>query len=201
VSLSTKEHPYWHVRDLLSKYLNEIKSVEMSYYAYSPQTVVDARRIFSMPAADFFNSQLVEQRIKSCPHACEVAVHSKVVMCDGDFKHIPMIDMSTGSPAQLDKLRPILDKNFDDFAWFKSGRSYHGYGAELICHGEWVRLMGKLLLANKVGVPHTVDPRWVGHRLIAGYAALRWTKNTNHYIGMPTKLKNRQTLDFGFDGG
>lgn len=48
--------------------------------------------------------------------------------------------------------------------------------------------MGKLFLATQVGVPPTVDPRWVGHRLIAGYAALRWTKNTPHYVDTPKKL-------------
>lgn len=189
MTVSFKEHPYWHVRDVVLKAVGEVSLVEMSYYTYTPQSVVDARLIFSMPVVDFLNVEFVEGRIKNCPPGCEVAIHSKLVMLDGSFTHIPMIDMSTGSAAQLAKLKPILDKDFDSFAWFKSGRSYHGYGAALIGHDEWIRLMGKLLLANQIGVPHTVDPRWVGHRLIAGYAALRWTKNTSHYVDIPKKLK------------
>ncbi|MHB1292207.1 MAG: primase 1D-like protein [Sulfuricella sp.] len=35
----------------------------------------------------------------------------------------------------------------------------------------------------------TVDPRWVGHRLISGYAALRWTKNTEQYLNTPTLIE------------
>lgn len=103
--------------------------------------------------------------------------------------HIPMVDMSTGSVAQLAKLRPFLGEElFQRFKWYKSGRSFHGYGRTLVTSSEWSALMGTLLLANQKGLAPTVDPRWVGHRLIAGYAALRWTKNTPHYINLPKEI-------------
>jgi hypothetical protein len=35
--------------------------------------------------------------------------------------------------------------------------------------------MGRLLLLNLPEKPCLVDTRWVGHRLIGGYAALRWS--------------------------
>ncbi|MHB2138555.1 primase 1D-like protein [Pseudomonas monsensis] len=190
MTLPSDDHPYWHVRDVLLRGAEQAVRVEMSYYKYVPQAVVDDRVIFSMPIFDFLNARSVEDRIRKCPSDCEMAIHSKLLTSCGAFLHLPMIDMSTGSAAQLEKLKPILGKDFSGFVWFKSGRSYHGYGSKMIEHDHWVGLMGKLLLANQVGVPHTVDPRWVGHRLIAGYAALRWTKNTNHYVDMPKKLKS-----------
>ena len=97
--------------------------------------------------------------------------------------------MSTGSGAQLEKVRPVLGESvFFDFDWYKSGRSYHGYGRSLLTHNDWIKQMGKLLLVNQIGVPPTVDPRWVGHRLIAGYASLRWTKNTPQYLDYPRRV-------------
>lgn len=184
-----KDHPYWLVRDVISKEIDNIKTLEMSYYIYTPQTVKDSRLTFFISPSDFVSDSFIEHFISLCPNGYETAIHSRLKMSNNTTKHIPMIDMSTGSAAQLAKLMPVLEQDFDNFSWFKSGRSYHGYGKELINENEWVRLMGKLLLANHVGYPHTVDPRWVGHRLIAGYAALRWTKNTNHYIDIPRRLK------------
>jgi hypothetical protein len=189
VTLPSEDHPYWHVREVVLRAPGEVVCVEMSYYKYVPQAVADNRITFSISAFDFLNARNIEEWISKCPAGCEMAVHSNLLMSDGGFLHIPMIDMSTGSAAQLSKLKPVLEKDFNGFVWFKSGRSYHGYGSQLIEHDKWIALMGKLLLANQVGVPHTVDPRWVGHRLIAGFAALRWTKNTTHYVDMPKKFK------------
>lgn len=190
MSAPFKDHPYWLVRDVISKEIESIKTVEMSYYFYTPQSIKDNRLTFAISAADFVSDGFIDHCIALCPSGCETAIHSRVTMSNNTTKHIPMIDMSTGSAAQLAKLMPVLEQSFETFSWFKSGRSYHGYGKELIDEIEWVKLMGKLLLANHVGYPHTVDPRWVGHRLIAGYAALRWTKNTNHYVDVPRKLNS-----------
>lgn len=74
--------------------------------------------------------------------------------------------------------------------WYESGRSFHGYGTTLISNEEWIQLMGRLLLVNQPQQHPIVDSRWIGHRLIAGYSALRWTKNTDDYIQVPKLLKN-----------
>lgn len=183
-----REHPYWHARAVIKNHLNSIKAIEMSFYEYTPQSLADSRMTFSISAQDFLNESYISETINRCPPKHELAIHSKLITNSNIAKHIPMIDMSTGSAAQLSKLRPILDQDFEKFSWYKSGRSYHGYGTELISNEEWIVLMGKLLLANQIGFPPTVDPRWVGHRLVAGYAALRWTKNTTHYIDTPRSL-------------
>ena len=187
-TLLSKEHPYWDVRGIVSRNIDSVLAVNLSFYEYTPQALEDARFVFSVPSSDFVNYSYMQGVIERCPAGCELAVHSKLKMVDGTDKHIPMVDMSTGSAAQLDKLKPVLKEEFSKFVWYRSGRSYHGYGTVLIDNDSWIVLMGKLLLANRIGVPPTVDPRWVGHRLIAGYAALRWTKNTAYYTDVPRKL-------------
>ena len=186
--LRIEDHPYWHVRSVIAANQSMIKSLELSYYTYVARSVFDQRQIFSMTPAQFLDLDIIESFFRRCPEGMEVAVHSKLVMLSGDILHIPMIDMSTGSAAQLYKLEPIIGQKFFDFTWYKSGRSYHGYGKTLINERSWCSFMGELLLANQIGRPHMVDPRWIGHRLISGYSALRWSRNTQQYLDFPRKL-------------
>lgn len=100
-----------------------------------------------------------------------------------------MIDLSTSSRAHLKKLLAYLGESvFYGFSWYESGRSFHGYGSRLLTKSEWIEFMGILLLSNQKDLKPTVDPRWIGHRLIGGYSALRWTKNTYHYLNFPSKI-------------
>lgn len=181
----SKGHPYWCLRDYLQGLYGSVASLEFSYYEYKPQSLLDNRQVFSVGIDEFLDSDFCEGLIAKCPEGRELAVHSVVKTQSGLSLHLPMIDMSTGSAAQLEKLKPFLGESFGKYVWYKSGRSYHGYGRYMISHQDWIALMGRLLLANQIGFPPTVDPRWVGHRLIAGYSALRWTKNTLFYIDTP----------------
>jgi len=89
-----------------------------------------------------------------------------------------------GHDAQV--LPDLLDKDIlQTLFFFNSGRSLHGYGLRLLTYVEWVSFMGTLLLLNLPNRNQIVDPRWVGHRLRAGYGALRWSFNTSHYLGFP----------------
>jgi len=189
MSYISESHPYWSVRSLIEQH-TEISMLQFSFYTYRPQSLVDQRTFSSVSRSDFLNEYFIASLMGNTPSNEELAIHSNVTLSDGSIRHIPMVDMFTGSPAHLDKVRPILgNETFLNFDWFKSGRSYHGYGAFLMMDTEWYVQMGKLLLVNQVGVPLIVDPRWVGHRLIAGYAALRWTKNTNCYLDLPRRVK------------
>jgi len=188
VILRSKEHPYWHVAALVAASAKSVESIELSFYHYLPQSLIDRRHVVEVGVDNFLDVIYMEKLIGGCPIGAEVAIHSKVRMLNCEVKHIPMIDLSTAAVAHLSKLKPFLKNDFDQFAWFKSGRSYHGYGGRFINSEEFVDLMGRLLLANQIGVPPTVDPRWVGHRLIAGYAALRWTKNTDQYTDVPRRV-------------
>ena len=161
-------------------------SIQLSYYKYTPQTIHDERRDFLLARDFFLDPVLMMGFINSCPENFEVAVNSIIRMQNDEKLHLPMIDMSTPSKAHLLKLIEFLGENvFHSFSWFASGRSFHGYGSNLISQTEWIRFMGTLLLSNKKDLKPTVDPRWIGHRLISGYSSLRWSKNTSYYLGIP----------------
>lgn len=168
----------------------EVASVPLSYYAYSPQTVKDDRSIFTMPVEQFLDEAEVSRVIEGTQPGHELAVHSDLIMRDGSRRHLVMVDMSTSARAHLEKLRQFLGDNFfQRISWYASGRSFHGYGELLLQQREWVQFMGLLLLANQPRLEPTVDPRWIGHRLLAGYASLRWTCNTSHYLTPPRSIQ------------
>jgi hypothetical protein len=145
--------------------------------------------MWTIPAADFVNADFVESVMNATPEGQEMAIHSNMKITGGERVHMIMIDMSTGARAHLAKLRTFLGDNFfQQITWYASGRSFHGYGESLLFESEWTKFMGLLLLANQPRLEPTVDPRWIGHRLLAGYASLRWTRNTSHYLSTPTRL-------------
>lgn len=191
-----KSHPYWHVRSIVERH-GGVVAVPVSYYNYEPQTVADNRTTWLMSTEEFLDPQRVLAALESTPAGQEMAVHSDLRLSSGKRSHLVMVDMSTSSKAHLEKLRTFLGDNFfQTISWFASGRSFHGYGESMLLESDWVKFMGLLLLANQPRLEHTVDPRWIGHRLVAGYASLRWTKNTHHYLGLPTSL-NTKTRPIG----
>ncbi len=180
----SKHHPKL-VLDLLTERYGNNLLVEFSIYEDRPGLIDDRRRVFSMPASEVTNTWIAESFGSLAPRN-ELALNSCVVLPGGVAAHIPMVDFSTQALAQTNKLQAVLpEKLFDKMIWFDSGRSFHGYGTELITPKQWVELMGRLLLANRPGFPAIVDPRWIGHRLIAGYSALRWSRNSRKYLQIP----------------
>lgn len=180
-----ESHPYWHLKSIVEQEKN-IKNLTISYYLYRPQSLLDERMLINLERTDFLNDNLISKLIFDCPPNQDVAMHSLTGCYDGISRHLPMVDMSTTARAHLAKLKSFLDiETFHGFVWFDSGRSFHGYGSRFITHSEWITYMGQLLLSNQKDLKPTVDPRWIGHRLIAGYAALRWTRNTENYLRMP----------------
>lgn len=168
----------------------DISSFNMSRYIYIPNTINDRRVALSVPREKMLDEDFISHILGDLQPEENVAIHSSIVMNNGSMMHIPMIDMHTGSKAHLEKVNSILP-NFltNEIKWYSSGRSFHGYGQTLIDQEEWVELMGRLLLCNQKHMTPTVDPRWIGHRLIAGYASLRWTRNGEHYLAIPSQLQ------------
>lgn len=193
-----KSHPYWHVRSIVES-SPQITVLSLSYYTYHPQSVKDSRQVWQISSRDFLDDEKVERVLSETPSGQELAIHSDVRLESGERKHLVMVDMSTSSRAHLDKLRVFLgDHFFQQIAWFASGRSFHGYGETLLAEGEWVSFMGLLLLANRPKLEATVDPRWIGHRLLAGYSALRWTRNTSHYLVAPARIEQSGKVNSTF---
>lgn len=178
-------HPYWHVASVIH---NEpkVSKVYLSFYRYRPQSLIDERSSFIFDRETFLSAANFAAFLNRCPPGFEAAFHSLVACLDGQPRHLPLVDMSTESASDLVAVNSFLhDENFYGFSWFESGRSFHGYGGRLITHNEWIQFMGKLLLCNPKDRDPLVDPRWIGHRLIGGYAALRWTHNTDQYLSLP----------------
>ena len=182
-------HPYKCLRGYIEDIYQHVNVLCFSYYRYIPQTLADNRYYFEINADDFLNEEFMAHVMELCPPGMELAFHSTVKLYSGSVMHIPMVDMFTNSPVQLEKLRPFWgDELYPFVKWYRSGRSFHGYVNQLIEYSDWISLMGRLLLVNQPNMPPMVDPRWVGHRLNAGYAALRWTCNTQHYIELPKAI-------------
>ncbi len=161
-----KSHPYWHAKRIV-EYEPIVEFVHLSFYIYRPQSLIDERSIHPVARADFLNPSFIADFVASCPAKRDVAFHSNVKCIDGINRHFPMVDMSTSARAHLEKLKLFLDsETYYGFVWFDSGRSFHGYGSRLVNHDEWISHMGQLLLSNQKDLKPTVDPRWIGHRLI-----------------------------------
>lgn len=184
-----RKHPSFIIEEIVKKYGTDIQ-FEFSHYLYIPNTIKDQRNTFTLFAEELTPIKLKEL-CDSTPKGTELALHSRVLIREDIIMHIPMIDLATKAVGIIGRVVDVLpSKLIDSVIWFESGRSYHGYGKILISQENWIKLMGRLLLANQPQMSSVVDPRWIGHRLIAGYSALRWTKNTEYYIQEPELVKN-----------
>lgn len=179
-------HPYWFIADILRN--NPlVATLNFSHYRYIPQSIVDERKTITIARDSFLSPNWMSEFISNTPSERELSLHSNMTLYSGIELHLPMVDMSTASRAHLGKLQALIEHTgFGQFEWFSSGRSFHGYGRSLLPQEDWVKLMGALLLSNQKGMVPIVDPRWIGHRLLGGFSALRWTKNTMYYVDFPT---------------
>ena len=83
--------------------------------------------------------------------------------------HIPMMDFNCeASPENLDKIQEFLEGISQEGVVLASGRSYHFYGIKLMTKDESSVFFGKCLLLSGY-----IDHRYIGHRLIDGFANLR----------------------------
>lgn len=179
-------HPVTWVALLLSSYANNQISVQMSKYRYVPQSYTDDRVEFDISLSQL-NENILLEMLMSLEDDRELAVHSKVLI-DGVLFHIPMIDFGSkgSSPNTSESIKEFCRYWRMDFNLYESGRSFHAYGNRLLNNDEWLQFMGSLLLLNKPSGYKLIDERWVGHRIMGGYSALRWSKNTSHYKKFPT---------------
>lgn len=180
-------HPLSFMLNFCDEY-PEISELEFSIYRYLPRSVIDPRQVLRIPAKSF-KTEIIS-RLEHLEFDEELACHSRVYIksTPENVFHIPMIDFSEEAVdfAIEDILGLMKDFDCDRGALYNSGRSFHFYGFTLLNTVNWARFMGRLLLLNIPKIREIVDCRWVGHRLLAGYGALRWSKNTSTYKQLPT---------------
>lgn len=184
-------HPYWSVRASVGQRA-EVAGFHFSYYTYRAQSLVDRRTNRAVSVSEFNDPDFVQGLLNSCPENQDLAFHGLISMRDGSSGYLPLVDMATPKFSKVERFQEVL-KRLDSalgaqLTWFSSGRSFHGYGGALITEREWRKFMGLLLLVNRPSTEPWVDPRWIGHRLIAGYGALRWSNNSAHYLSEPAAL-------------
>jgi len=181
-----KRHPILLVNKLLREYGTDLE-LSFSRYKYRRRVREDKRRTFRVPISDIGPDWLLRQLGALAPDE-ELALESRVRL-GGRLRHIPMIDFYGMRPQQLTAIVEVLPKfaHVEPLVYF-SGRSFHAYFPILVGYSEWVKFMGSALLCNTPSRPSVVDQRWIGHRLIGGYAALRWSWNTPRYKSMPTRV-------------
>jgi len=130
---------------------------------------------------------LAERLAELRPHQ-EIAWHSWVES-NGAVFHIPMIDFVGRPPDDLIfEVSRMLTGEMGlsgHLVLFDTGRSFHGYFPDLLPEHAWSKYLGQLLLFNEDEHRSMIDTRWIGHALVRGFSALRWSHNTNRYQAMP----------------
>lgn len=172
-------HPIDFVESILAAN-KRIKEVQLSVYRYHPQSLFDDREpTLHVPTAELRDAY--GRFVKELKKGEDIAFHSMVKMADGVEKHFGLLDFQAGTTeiAVVTQASEVLIEQYRPHkaALVHSGRSYHLYLGTLFDQAQWVGFMGRVLLLNLRDQPPTIDPRWIGHRLMAGYGALRWSAN------------------------
>lgn len=183
----TEDHPFHFLSPLFRR---ADATYAFSKYVYTPDSLMDERDFLSLPGEEL-TKNWVEAMVASLRPDQELALHS-VVHIKGRKWHIPMIDFSIEkmvSQEVFDRMSCYLPKTLMlNMAVYSTGRSFHAYSTTLIGPKEWHDFMGRLLLINPRNANPIVDTRWVGHRLIGGFGSLRWSNNSEQYLGLPTRV-------------
>lgn len=110
-----------------------------------------------------------------------------MIKVNSTFYHLPMVDFATKKRSAISVEVAYEMANFWNmrFDIYDSGRSIHAYGTRLLNEQRWLKFMGYLLLLNEKSGEKVVDVRWIGHRLMSGFASLRITNNTGKYKTTP----------------
>jgi hypothetical protein len=176
-------HPVDFVESLL-KAECPVEQVQLSVYRYQPQSIREWRNVYKVPAKQLRSEY--ERRLAELNYDEELTFDSLVrIVTDtrSEPRHLPLVDFVHPDRATVEQATELLISEYaaPRAALFSSGRSFHLYLGVLQTHSTWVRFMGRILLLNVRGDQDVIDARWVGHRLMGGYAALRWSTNSGRH--------------------
>ena len=179
--------------DFVERILADQPSVEevfLSVYRSHPHSLIDDRVNYSVPLRKL--REKYEALLHKLAKDEEIAFHS-LVKNSGACSHLLLVDFRSPDCSRVEQAAEGLIGEYPvkSAALFESGRSFHLYLDKLMTQDLWVKFMGRLLLLNDRDSPVLTDARWVGHRLIGGYAALRWSANTSRYMefGIPRLVR------------
>jgi hypothetical protein len=169
-------HPLEFIESFLANEV-AIREVHFSIYRYHPQSLLDDCITHRVEVHELRSTyERLAARLKENE---DVAFNSLVRLRGntGARRHLALLDFQTGVESRVEQISEALvaENCPRQAALVYSGQSYHLYLGTLFSHTQWVKFMGRILLLNSRSEPPTVDARWVGHRLMAGYSALRWS--------------------------
>jgi hypothetical protein len=186
-------HPLDFVLNFLARH-PRVTDVFLSTYRSHPESLIDDRETYRIDANKL---QLkYDTLVNGLLRNEEIAFHSfvRTIGSPKAEKHIPLVDFQSRNPRAVEAAAEMLIREYQikRAALFVSGRSFHLYLGALFLPKEWVKFMGRLLLLNPRRGPLLTDPRWIGHRLMGGYGALRWSANTSPYskVGPPKLVRS-----------
>lgn len=161
--------------DLLAPMIaNPAATFEFSFYQYAPDSALDPRRPAKVQGGPQAMAECLSL-LDGIREGEELAMHSKVALA-GSTLHIPMLDLACADlgPVEMARLAKFIPARImESLSFYRTGRSFHAYGAMLLPESELVPFWGMALLANPVDGLPVVDARWIGHRMISGHGSLR----------------------------
>lgn len=176
-------HPINFVESLLAQN-GLIYEVQLSRYQYHAQSLAEESAPVAVPVAKLRD---VFHDLERGLGADEDIAFDSVVRLRGEEItkcHFALLDFETSDLQRIEDASKVLISEYDakQAVLVNSGRSYHLYMDVLLSHDAWVHFMGRALLLNCRGESPTVDARWIGHRLIGGHAALRWSAKAKPFV-------------------
>jgi hypothetical protein len=187
-------HPIQVVRHLRERY-GDCLVFRFSCYTHISKSRMDCRESFAVPAREITPIWL-QDVLSKLGSKQELAMESRVIQ-NGRLRHVPMLDFQGMSKGQLIAVMDALpDEYRTGMQVYFSGRSFHAYFLRLVTAREWTRFMGSALLCRGPRAP-AIDNRWIGHRLVGGYAALRWSCSSGRHQEFPIRVSPK-TLDLPF---
>jgi hypothetical protein len=188
-ALIVEEHPILLVEKIVARWGADLIFTYSRYEVAPPglQALAPRSAVLRVPACDVTTDWIGDRFAELGPNE-EMAWHSWVES-RGVGSHIPMIDFVGRPPhSVLHELGRMLAAEMGlsgHLVLFETGRSFHGYFPDLIPEHAWPKYLSQLLRLNEHEGSPIIDTRWVGHALVRGFTALRWSHNTNRYGAMP----------------
>jgi len=122
----------------------------------------------------------------------EVALDSRCRMAQNEqVWHLAMLDWRPQSEFPMRHARRLAALiHAPEFLIVASGRSYHVYFKKLLSTEEFREFLTRSILAEDSA--SGVDYRWVAHRLLDGFATLRWSGQSWRHAHEPQVVMCRK---------